>query len=92
MVWERCWIPIKRPRYPCLTVSLVRIPLLFQSSQKFPTSVDRNTGMWWNFFENISHTTSHYTILDHMAGGDYSFVPGTAAYNTYHDNPDHLYR
>ena len=26
-----------------------------------------------------------------LRGGDYQFVPGAAAYNAYHGNPDHLY-
>ncbi|EJK60709.1 hypothetical protein THAOC_18890, partial [Thalassiosira oceanica] len=26
-----------------------------------------------------------------LRGGDYQFVPGAAAYHTYHDNPSHLY-
>jgi len=31
--------------------------------KKYPSSVRQNTGMWWIFFKNISHTTSHHTIL-----------------------------
>ena len=63
MTCRGCQIPHKRTRYPLPNGLPSKNPTTIPVPKKFSTSVHRNTGMWGDFFKNISHTTSNHTIL-----------------------------